>query len=714
MATSVGSVQYDASLDLASLRKDINEADKMVKGSYDEQSKSAKTATGATAVFAKGMKTLGSVAKVGAAAGVATLAVAISKNLGGAMRRIDTLVAFPKVLKSLGATSEEAGAATDKLSKRLQGLPTSLSDGAAGVQRLVTAGLSVPKATDAFLGLNNALIASGAGTAQVDSAMLQLSQALSRGRIDAQEWNSVASNMPVLMGALQESTGKTSNELREMFRNDPKALMDKIIELNENGGDGFESLEKTARDASGGIGSAFANMDNAIQRGMENIVRAIGGGDLEAGQKKISDTISAVGKVIADGLEAAGNAVAAFAGYLRENQPALEAFKGAVIGLAVALTVSLLPAIGGVATAIGAAAVAAAPFVLAGAAIALIALAIKKNWDKISPVVDKVKEAFSVFWKTIEPIREWVGEQFKKAWDDLKGSFESIKKTIQPFLPQLKILGAIILGIALVPLALLVAGIVLVIGVITLVTVAISRLIGWFSKLIAWLVDLHTMFIDAWNGIKSKWDEAVGFYKDMWNGIKKALSSVGTWFKNMFERAWANVKGAFSSAVGFFSGLWNRIKGVFGSIGVKIGETMAANVKGALNSVMGWIEMRINNVIGVINGIIGAVDRVTPGKLGRVSEISLPRFAEGGFTGPGGKYEPAGIVHKGEYVIPKEQVNQATGKPKGMETSVTVNLSMNGVMTSSKADERAIATRMAKLINETVRAKTGSTAIQGV
>jgi lambda family phage tail tape measure protein len=30
-------------------------------------------------------------------------------------------------------------------------------------------------------------------------------------------------------------------------------------------------------------------------------------------------------------------------------------------------------------------------------------------------------------------------------------------------------------------------------------------------------------------------------------------------------------------------------------------------------------------------------------------------FATGGYTGNGGKYEPAGVVHKGEYVFTKEQ-----------------------------------------------------------
>lgn len=42
---------------------------------------------------------------------------------------------------------------------------------------------------------------------------------------------------------------------------------------------------------------------------------------------------------------------------------------------------------------------------------------------------------------------------------------------------------------------------------------------------------------------------------------------------------------------------------------------------------------------------------------------SLRGWASGGFTGTGGKYEPAGLVHKGEYVIPKQDVNQRTGLP---------------------------------------------------
>ena len=41
-------------------------------------------------------------------------------------------------------------------------------------------------------------------------------------------------------------------------------------------------------------------------------------------------------------------------------------------------------------------------------------------------------------------------------------------------------------------------------------------------------------------------------------------------------------------------------------------------------------------------------------------------FANGGYTGHGGKYDPAGIVHKGEGVLTQEEV-KALGGPQGFE-----------------------------------------------
>jgi hypothetical protein len=47
-----------------------------------------------------------------------------------------------------------------------------------------------------------------------------------------------------------------------------------------------------------------------------------------------------------------------------------------------------------------------------------------------------------------------------------------------------------------------------------------------------------------------------------------------------------------------------------------------------------------------------------------VDQVVAGGKSEGGYTGEGDKYEPAGVVHAGEYVIPKEGVDQKTKLPK--------------------------------------------------
>lgn len=66
-------------------------------------------------------------------------------------------------------------------------------------------------------------------------------------------------------------------------------------------------------------------------------------------------------------------------------------------------------------------------------------------------------------------------------------------------------------------------------------------------------------------------------------------------------------------------------------------------------------------------------------------------FADGGFTGRGGKYEEAGTVHKGEFVVPQEGVNQSTGLPyqsymSNMLPSSSVTSTVNNYSSGSAAN----------------------------
>lgn len=62
------------------------------------------------------------------------------------------------------------------------------------------------------------------------------------------------------------------------------------------------------------------------------------------------------------------------------------------------------------------------------------------------------------------------------------------------------------------------------------------------------------------------------------------------------------------------------------------------------------------NLAAILIGITAVLSGIAQAK-------SLLGFAEGGYTGHGGKYQPAGIVHKGEYVAPQHIVNSPVARP---------------------------------------------------
>lgn len=73
-------------------------------------------------------------------------------------------------------------------------------------------------------------------------------------------------------------------------------------------------------------------------------------------------------------------------------------------------------------------------------------------------------------------------------------------------------------------------------------------------------------------------------------------------------------------------------------------------------------------------------------------------FAAGGYTGQGGVNEVAGIVHRGEYVLPQEMVDQNTGTPKSLGNTYVINVS--GTFATSAAERRKVADQIVAAINQ--------------
>lgn len=91
----------------------------------------------------------------------------------------------------------------------------------------------------------------------------------------------------------------------------------------------------------------------------------------------------------------------------------------------------------------------------------------------------------------------------------------------------------------------------------------------------------------------------------------------------------------------------------------KIGNALIDDV---LNSIF-----KVNNAAGGGGGFLSSLfGGLFGGGASKYAGLSGGLFAEGGYTGDGGKYQPAGVVHKGEYVFDQSAV-KAAGGPAAME-----------------------------------------------
>lgn len=222
-----------------------------------------------------------SIRNIVAGLGIASLIKStVLGNVDAAIKRVDTLSNYSRVMSNLGADSVQANASVQKLSNKLIGLPTTLDDASGAVQRFTSVNSNISRSTDMFLALNNAILAGGASSEIQKSALEQLSQSYAKGKPDMFEWRSAMTAMPAQMKQVAEAMGfVNASALGEALRNGTVSMdqfMDTIMKLNTQGINGYQSFEEQARNATGGIATSIANMRTAIVRGMSDVMNTIG------------------------------------------------------------------------------------------------------------------------------------------------------------------------------------------------------------------------------------------------------------------------------------------------------------------------------------------------------------------------------------------------------------------------------------------------------
>lgn len=257
---------------------------KAIEKAFGDASKTTGSKTGQS--IGQGLS-VGFAAKVGAVAGIASnvfgkVASVVTSSLGSAIDRADQMNNFPKVMKNLGYSSEDAAASIRKITNALDGLPTTSSAMTGMVQQLAPLTSNLDEATDIALAFNNAMLAGGASTMEQENALTQYTQMLSAGKVDMQAWRSIQAAMPGQLNQVAEAmlgAGKNSNDLYEAMKNGSISFDDfnkKVMELNQNGFGKYASFAQQAKDATQGIGTAMENVQNRVAKAVQKVIEAVG------------------------------------------------------------------------------------------------------------------------------------------------------------------------------------------------------------------------------------------------------------------------------------------------------------------------------------------------------------------------------------------------------------------------------------------------------
>lgn len=233
-----------------------------------------KKALGVCNSFGSQVKSI--VAGIGVTKALGAAMNTVTTSLDGAITRFDTLHSYPKVMNSLGFSTDAAKASVSKLNASVQGLPTSLSDIVKSAQSLTSVTGNMGKATDTAIALNHALLASSASTEDVSRAQQQYSQMLAVGKPDMQSWRTLQETMAPALTKTAKKLGIVSGNTTELYNamKNGQITFDQfnaaLIECDTEAG-GFA---ETALSASKTIRTGFTNIKSAVENVEMRIISA--------------------------------------------------------------------------------------------------------------------------------------------------------------------------------------------------------------------------------------------------------------------------------------------------------------------------------------------------------------------------------------------------------------------------------------------------------
>lgn len=631
------SIRQAMKLTSAASSKNFEEVGKSSESAIDRSSKQSKVMTG---LWQAGLTVISQLSS--------RVFSKVTSNIDGAVKRVDTLNNFPKVMQNFGISGLEASKMIKQLDIGVKGLPTSLNDIASLAQSFVPVTKNTEMATKTSLALNNALLAGGAVEQVRTSAMEQFRQALAKGKPEMEDWKALETAMPAQLQQTAKALGLGTGALSAYSANGQglykamkagKITMDDfnnaMIKLNETGLGGFPSFAEQAKNATGGLQTSIANATTAITRGIGDIIRAIG--------------TDVLGAAIGDSGKRFEGVMKSIAGWIRDNRDAILKWVGVIKNNAIPTLTSF------------------------GAA--MTAIKGLKIADSLTSDGGKIKEKLT---STFEGVAKGYLKHLKIIEKDSPsfGKYDLAKlKPLQKFSLGFRTVTKLITGVSFGPVAAGVIGVVSALtflqtkfnifgklgkligdglgklkevagpaisaGLKTLGSIidGVGKAIGGFASGIAsgfggvvkTVGEFISNFTSGFSGVgKTAGEFASSFgkiLKDVFPAFKPMVESFKTLFKTLgdsFNKIVQSIVKAFAPLMPAFAKLFGAIGKIFEQV-FKIGSiivTLVIGVIGAIAGAVGNVLMPvISVVVSVVSTIIGVVSGIVANIIGVVAQI---------------------------------------------------------------------------------------------
>lgn len=222
------------------------------------------------------------------------------------------------------------------------------------------------------------------------------------------------------------------------------------------------------------------------------------------------------------------------------------------------------------------------------------------------------------------------------------------------------------------------------------------------------------------------WDKVKAFFGGFWEGLKSGLAPVIEKFKPL-GALFGVIVDWLEKAVKWFTDLLSPVQSTkedldaAASAGKKFGEWLAAGID-LVTKPLQWLMDSIQWVIDHMPSIEKFAKEYGNRIDNTATMAANTGFANGGYVGNGGKYQPMGIVHGGEYVMTKETTSRlgvpllnalnygknallATGLSMSVATAAPIQVDNRPPLAAHPAVAQSIAHPMA--VNITINAAPG-------